>query len=227
MGKKKFSDNELITRSYVATFRASDSEDESERGVIEGTPIVFNQDTKIQDWSGEFFERIDPNALKNADMKDVRLFVNHDINKIALARSKNGNENSTMSFTIDEEGLHMRAVLDIDNNQEARSLYSAIKRGDMDGMSFMFRIKREEWKDIDSEVPTRIIREISIVHEVSVVNFPAYPQTSINARSSGEETSYSPLEEARKRYAEETARSKESELEIEKLKIQNIINIIK
>ena len=219
---KKYSNNELITRSYVATFRAS--ENDEERGVIEGTPVVFNQDTKIQDWAGEFIERIEPSALKNADMKDVRLFVNHDINKIALARSKNGNENSTMSFTIDEEGLHMKAVLDIDNNAEAKSLYSAIKRGDMDGMSFMFRIKKEEWKDIDTEVPTRIIKEISIVHEVSVVNFPAYPQTSISARSSGEETPYSPLEEARKQRAKEIARS--NELEIEKLKNQNIIKLI-
>lgn len=224
MPKKKYSNQELITRAYTATFRASEEE---ERGVIEGTPIVFGQDTRIQDWAGEFIERIEPSALDNADLKDVRLFVNHDINKIALARSKNGNENSTMSFTIDEEGLHMRAVLDIDNNAEARSLYSAIKRGDMDGMSFMFRIKKEEWKDIDSELPTRIIREISIVHEVSVVNFPAYPQTSINARSGGEETPYSPLEEAREQRAKEIAKKKNDELEIEKLKIQNLINLFK
>lgn len=223
--KKKFSDNELITRAYTASFRASDSEEEP--GVIEGTPIVFNQETKIQDWAGEYIERIEPNALANADMKDVRLFVNHDVNKIALARSKNGNENSTMSFTIDDEGLHMRAVLDIDNNTEAKSLYSAIKRGDMDGMSFMFRIKTDEWKDIDTDLPTRIIKEISIVHEVSVVNFPAYPQTSINARSSGEEAPYSALEEARQAHAKEIAMKLNNELEIEKLRNKNLINLIK
>lgn len=223
MSKKKFSNNELITRAYTATFRAAEGEEE--RGVIEGTPIVFNQDTRIQDWSGEFIERIDSHALDGADLKDVRLFVNHDTNKIALARSKNGNENSTMNFTIDSEGLHMRAVLDIDNNAEARALYSAIKRGDMDGMSFMFRIKDQEWKDIDKDVPTRIVKSISIVHEVSVVNFPAYPQTSINARSNSEETEYSPLEEAREAYAKEIAKKKNDELEIEKLKIQYLINV--
>lgn len=222
MPKRKHSGEELITRAYTAIFRAS--EDESERGVIEGTPIVFEQDTKIADFCGEFIERIDKNALKGADMKDVRLFVNHDTNKIALARSKNGNENSTMSFTIDDEGVHMRAVLDIDNNAEARALYSAIKRGDMDGMSFMFRIKTQEWKNIDSDLPTRVIREISIVHEVSVVNFPAYPQTSVNARSS-EEADYSPLAEAREAHAKEVAQIESERLEIEKIKIQTLLNI--
>lgn len=226
MPKGKYSNNELVTRAYTATFRAA-SEDDTDKSVIEGTPIVFNQKTRISDWCGEYDEIIERDALKGADLKDVRLFVNHDINKIALARSKNGNENSTMSFTIDDEGLHMKASLDTENNAEARALYSAVKRGDMDGMSFMFRIKRDEWKDIDSDLPTRIIREISIVHEVSVVNFPAYPQTSVNARSEGEETPYSALEEARKAHAKEIARSQKNELEIEKQKNKNLIALMK
>lgn len=223
MSKRKYSNNELVTRAFTATFRAKD-EGEGSKGIIEGTPIVFNQDTRISDWDGEYIERIEPTALKNADMKDVRLFVNHDINKIALARSKNGNENSTMRFDIDDEGVNIVAQLDVENNAEAKSLYSAIQRGDMDGMSFMFRISKDEWSDLESDLPTRTIKEISIVHEVSVVNFPAYPQTSVNARSS-EEAETSPLAEARKRYAEETAARSQGELEIEKLKNKNLINL--
>ena len=218
---RKQSQNELVTRQYTATFRTvEDNENES---IIEGIPIVFNQNTKLQDWAGEYYERIDPHALDNADLKDIRLFINHDTNKIALARTKNGK--GTMSFNIDEEGLHIKAVLDTENNQEARSLYSAIKRGDMDGMSFMFRIKSQEWLDLDTDCPTRVIKEISIVHEVSVVNFPAYPQTSIDARDNSEETEYSPLAEARKALSEETdTRSKEL-LEIEKMKNQNLLKL--
>lgn len=219
MPKRKHSQNELVTRQYVASFRASENEEGS---VIEGTPIVFNQDTKMHDWAGEYIERIDPHALDDADLKDIRLFVNHDVNKIALARTKNGR--GTMSFNIDSEGLHIKASLDTENNQEARSLYSAIQRGDMDGMSFMFRIKSQEWLDIDSECPTRVIKEISIVHEVSVVNFPAYPQTSINARDNSEETDYSPLAEARKA-AEETVKKKNELLEIYKLKNENLLKL--
>lgn len=221
MKKRKNSQNELVTRQYIASFRASENEEEG--SVIEGTPIVFNQDTKMQDWAGEYIERIDAHALDNADLKDIRLFVNHDINKIALARTKNGR--GTMSFNIDDEGLHIKATLDTENNQEARSLYSAIKRGDMDGMSFMFRIKSQEWLNIDSDCPTRVIKEISIVHEVSVVNFPAYPQTSIDARNNSEETEYSPLAEARKALSEETDKKEKELLEIYKIKNENLFKL--
>lgn len=193
---KKHKDEVLTKRAYNATF--STSEEENARGVIIGTPIVFNQSTRINDYYGEFNETIERTALDEADLRDVRLFVNHDTNKIALARSKNGNENSTMSFTIDDEGLHMRAVLDIDNNAEARALYSAVKRGDMDAMSFMFRVGEDSWTDIEKGVPTRSIKKISIVHEVSVVNFPAYNQTSVSARSA-EEAADSPLKEIREK----------------------------
>lgn len=215
MKNRKFSENELVTRKFVTTFRAVDDEEGS---VIEGTPIVFNQETKLKDWAGEYIERIDSHALDNADLKDVRLFINHDTDKIALARTKNGR--GTMSFGIDDEGMHIKANIDTENNAEARSLYSAIKRGDMDGMSFMFRIKTQEWQGLDTDLPTRVIKEISIVHEVSVVNFPAYPQTSIDARSS-EETDYSPLAEARKAYSEETDKRSQELLEIEKMKNAN------
>lgn len=212
---KKHSDEEFVTRAYVASFDVS----QEEEGVIIGTPIVFNQSTRIADWFGdEFNEIIDPTALDKTDMRDVRLFVNHDLGKIALARSKNGNANSTMSFTIDGEGVHMRAKLDVENNTDARALYSAIQRGDVDGMSFGFRVRGEKWTNIDSEVPTRTITDISILHEVSVVNYPAYPQTSVATRS-GEP--YSPLKEIRGR-AEETAR-----LERERLKTANVIKIYK
>lgn len=222
MRRGKFSKDELVTRCFTASFRAV--ENDEEKGLIEGTPIVFNQDTKIYGWNGDYLERIDSHALDNADLKDIRLFVNHDTSKIALARTKNGH--GTMTFNIDDSGLHIKAQLDIENNDEARALYSAIKRGDMDGMSFMFRIDKVEWEGLETDLPICIIKSISIVHEVSVVNFPAYPQTSINARS-GEETPTSLLEEARKAYAEETAKKLNGELEIEKLKNKNLINLIK
>ena len=218
--KRKNSQNELVTRKYVATFRAVEDEQGS---TIEGTPIVFNQETKLQDWAGEYIERIDPHALDDADLKDVRLFINHDTDKIALARTKNGK--GTMSFSIDEEGMHIKANLDTENNAEARALYSAIQRGDMDGMSFMFRIQDQEWQNLDSDCPTRVIKKISIVHEVSVVNFPAYPQTSIDARDNSEETEYSALAEARKALSEETDKRSKELLEIEKLKNENLLKL--
>lgn len=212
---RKYAQNELVTRSYRASFRTV--ADDTAKGVIEGLPIVFDSPTRMVDWFGdEYDEVISRGALDKADLKDVRLFVNHDMSKIALARSKNGNENSTMSFEITDEGLKIRAELDLDNNAEARALYSAIQRGDMDGMSFAFRVDGDTWTGLDDDIPLRTIDSISIVHEVSVVNYPAYPQTSVTARSEGG-SPQSPLVEARKKHSEET------EIELEKLRNTNII----
>ena len=73
-------------------------------------------------------------------------------------------------------------LLDTENNADSRSLYSAVKRGDISGMSFMFSITDEEWIDLDSDHPTRRIKQIGSVVEVSAVTFPAYESTEISAR---------------------------------------------
>ena len=88
-----------------------------------------------------------------------------------------------MLLTVDDLGMGIRVNLDTENNAEARSLYSAVSRGDISGMSFMFGIRGEEWDNLDSDHPTRRIKDISTVVEVSAVTFPAYESTSIYARS--------------------------------------------
>lgn len=185
---------ELERRSYSFEVRA----EESEAGnIIVGRPIVYNSRTDM----GWFDEIIEAGALSNTDLTDVRFLVNHDTSKIPLARSRRNNGNSTMHLTVDEAGMSIRVTLDIENNAEARALYSAVQRGDITGMSFMFGIRDEEWEDIDSDHPTRRIKDISTVVEVSAVTWPAYDATEINARSK------EALDNARQ--AVETARSKE------------------
>nr|DAS45595.1 MAG TPA: prohead serine protease [Caudoviricetes sp.] len=166
----------LEQRSYSFEVRA----EESEAGnIITGRPIVYNSRTDL----GWFDEIIEPGALNNTDLTDVRFLVNHDTSKIPLARSRRNNGNSTMQLTTDNDGLGIRVTLDTENNSEARALYSAVQRGDISGMSFMFGIRDEEWENLDSDHPTRHIRDISTVVEVSAVTFPAYESTEINARS--------------------------------------------
>ena len=87
-----------------------------------------------------------------------------------------------MQLNLDDRGLYVKASLDIENNSEARSLYSAVKREDIDGMSFIFYVEQERWDDLDTDMPTRHILKIAKVIEVSAVNFPAYTGTDINAR---------------------------------------------
>ncbi len=170
------SKSELESRSFSFEVRA----EETESGhIITGRPIVYNSITDI----GGFSEVIERGALDNADLTDVRFLTNHDLSKIPLARSRRNNGNSTMQLTVDYEGMAIRVDLDTENNAEARALYSAVQRGDITGMSFMFSITDERWEDLDTDHPTRHILAIGTVIEVSAVSFPAYGSTSISARS--------------------------------------------
>lgn len=150
-------------------------------GIIEGYPIVFNQRTAIGDF---FFEEIDSHALDNADLSDIKFMVNHDDGMIPLARHRRG-KRSTMDINIDDAGLHITTRLDIEKNETARALCSAVDRGDIEDMSFAFgvEVSGDEWFDLDKPMPIRRITKISRVFEVSAVNDGAYAQTSIYARS--------------------------------------------
>lgn len=163
-------------RSYSFEVKAEQTENGN---IITGRPIVYNSRTDM----GLFDEMIAVGALNNTDLTDVRFLVNHDISKIPLARSRRNNGNSTMHLIVDAQGLGIRVTLDTENNSEARALYSAVQRGDISGMSFMFSVDGEEWTDLESDHPTRTITEIGTVVEVSAVTFPAYDATEISARS--------------------------------------------
>lgn len=154
--------------------------DENDRGkTLTGRAIVYNTPTNL-DWYDEI---IDDGALSDTDLRDVRFLVNHNTDMIPLARSRNNNENSTLQLSVvDGEGLDIRANLDTENNSDARALYSAVERGDISGMSFMFVVDADKWENMESEHPTRHILKISKVFEVSAVTFPAYEATSIQAR---------------------------------------------
>lgn len=169
--------NKYEQRIYNFDIRAEQNEDE--QGVITGRPIVYNSKTDL----GYFDEVIELGALNGADLKDVRFLVNHDTSMIPLARSRNNNANSTMQLSVDDQGMAIRVNLDVKNNSEARNLYSAIERGDISGMSFMFRIDDEEWTELESDHPTRHVRKISDVVEVSACTFPAYDDTTISTRN--------------------------------------------
>ena len=159
-------------------FEVRAEENEQHGHFLSGRPIVFGQRTDL----GKFDEVIDAGALDATDLKDVRFLVNHNTDMIPLARSRNNNENSTMQMSVDADGMTIRVDLDTENNADARSLYSAVNRGDISGMSFMFVADKDSWEDADTDHPTRHLRSIRKVFEVSAVTFPAYSQTSITAR---------------------------------------------
>ena len=201
----------LEQRTYTFEVRAEDTESGH---IITGRPIVYNSRTDL----GWFDEIIEQGALDGADLTDVRFLVNHDTRKIPLARSRRNNGNSTMQMSVDSFGLNLDKVdLDIENNSDARALYSAVKRGDITGMSFMFSIDDEEWEDLESDHPTRHIWKIGSVVEVSAVTFPAYESTDIYARSKEAlDNARSAVETARQQSAE----SVDTDLELAKAKFE-------
>ena len=162
-----------------------EARDDGEQGIISGKPIVYNRVADL----GYFDEVILPGALDNADLTDVRLCLNHDTSYV-YARSRRNNPNSTMQLKTASDGLDIEAHLNIESSPKAQDFYSAVKRGDMDKMSFMFLVGDEEWENVESDHPLRKIRSIETVLEVSCVTFPAYEQTEINARSKEELESY-------------------------------------
>lgn len=205
----------LEQRSYSFEVRAEEGEDGA---IITGRPIVYDSRTDL----GYFDEIIDQGALDGADLTDVRFLVNHDISKIPLARSRRNNGNSTMQLSVDAEGMFIRVKLDVENNAEAKALYSAVQRGDISGMSFMFSIDGESWENLESDHPTRHVTKIGSVVEVSAVTFPAYDATTINARSKEAlESARSAVEIARRQSAE----TPDGGLELAKAKTQLLLNL--
>jgi HK97 family phage prohead protease len=169
---------ELERRFY--TFEAKSEKRENGTVHISGRPIVYNSPTDI---GGMFREIIMPGALDGADLKDVPLLVNHNDRMIPVARSRRNNGNSTMQLTVDGEGMGFDADIDVMRNTTAAELYSAIDRGDINGMSFAFRIDDERWEGLETDYPTRYVNRFSVIREISAVTFPAYSATEINARS--------------------------------------------
>lgn len=149
----------------------------AESRTIAGYAAVFNSETDI---GGMFREQIAPGAFKSSLSADVRALFDHDTSHV-LGRTKAG----TLRMSEDAHGLAVE--IDLPDTQTGRDLRESMARGDIDGMSFGFRVTKQEW-DESGETPLRTIREVELF-EVSVVTFPAYADTEVALRS---------LDEARK-----------------------------
>jgi len=148
---------------------------------LTGVAVVFNQPADI----GGVKEVISPDALRGVDLNDIVLITNHDGAGLPLARSP-----KTLSLTVTETGLEMSAELP--DTEQARAVYEAVKRGDLSQMSFAFDIGEYTF---DEQTQTRTVTQISKIYEISIVNYAAYKQTNVTARSAqkGNETMFNPI----------------------------------
>ena len=207
--------------SEKRAFSMPDMQASEEGNVIQGHAAVFGQTTNMY---GCWNETIARGAFDKTDFTNVLFSINHDLDEIPLARSRNNNANSTLQLQVDDQGLNTRAVLDIENNGAAKALYGSVSRGDMDGMSFIFSVGDDEWTGLDTDMPSRTILTIRKVFEVSAVSFPAYTGTDLTARdATALESAKAVLESARAKELESSSEQRNQELsrELELLKLKN------
>lgn len=160
----------------VCEIRAANPEAGDSGLCISGMPIVFDQETVIYDRDGSYNEIILPGAVDEKALADVHLLYNHDTNQVPLARTKSG----TMKLEITSAGVLMTAQLP--DTGMGRDVYEAVKRGDCTGMSFGFSVS-QDGDEYNAKKNLRTIKRINRVLECSITPFPAYPQTSVEARS--------------------------------------------
>ena len=156
-------------RSITAELRAA-----TEGRTIEGYAAVYNQEADL----GFFREIIMPGAFDGADMSDVRALFNHNPDGI-LARTASG----TMQLEVDERGLKFR--FEAPNTTLGNDLLEMIRRVDISQSSFAFTVAKggDEWEDGDERADLRKIKKFRALYDVSPVTYPAYTQTSVQARS--------------------------------------------
>ncbi len=145
-----------------------------------GYAAVFDSPSEPLPWT-EFVKRgAFTKTLK--DGADVRLLIDHE--GVPLARTKSG----TLALIEDERGLLVEAELDPSNPDAARVI-SAMRRGDMNQMSFAFRTIKDSWAQDRS---TRDLKEVQL-YDVSVVTYPAYEQTVAELRNIKKEDIVQPV----------------------------------
>lgn len=159
----------------VRNFRSLDlnANNEAAEKIISGYFIVFNSETELYEGC---FEEIAPESFDNVDLSDVRALIDHETSKV-LGRTKPG----TLTLSVDAKGVYGEIKVN-ENDTEAMNLYYRVQRGDVDQCSFGFNILDEAMETRDDGSYKFTIKAIELF-EVSVVTFPAYADTAVEARS--------------------------------------------
>ena len=178
--------------------------------VLEGRAIVFNKATPLfQDDDGTtYYEQIHQDALKGVDLSNVVLKYNHSEHVPPLASTKAG----TLDLRVDNQGLNVFARMA--DTTQAKDIHELVRSGHLDKMSFAFTVGNDAY---DSKTRTRTIFKFDKMYDVSVVDFPAYEETSVSARNY-----IQAQEEARRkklqRQEQEAEQKRQAELEAEEEK---------
>ena len=173
-------------RNFKNNFEFRAAEDETANSYeVEGLASTFDDPYLLFEYNDTFegkkvevWEKVDREAFKEADMSDTVFQYNHGGH--VFARTKNG----TLELTATEEGLSVRA--DLGGTQGGRDMAEEIRGGYIDKMSIGFTVAEDltvTEEDPEKILVTRTITRVKKLYDVSAVDFPANPNTDINARS--------------------------------------------
>ncbi|MBQ6459508.1 MAG: HK97 family phage prohead protease [Exiguobacterium sp.] len=164
------------TRELLTTDPLEIREEDDGKRTLSGYAVKWEMKSQPMGWFRRFKEQFKRGAFADSLTKDDQRYLwSHDISKV-LGRTKNG------TLRLYEDNIGLRFELDLPNTTLGNDTYESIKRGDVDGVSFGFRMKKEEWDESD---PDNVLRTISQadLFEISAVAFPAYPDSEVQARS--------------------------------------------
>lgn len=167
-GKDYILNIENSERRYIPTeIRAKE-----DSRYIEGYAVVFNKDSENL---GGFIERVDPSALDDVLNDDTVALLNHDQNFV-LAR--NG---ITLKLSKDKTGI--KYGFDAPNTTAGNDLLENVRLGNISKSSFAFTVEKDSWEVKDDGPDVRTILKVKRLYDVSPVTYPAYPDTTVAARS--------------------------------------------
>ena len=167
--------------SFQGRLECRDAQEDSPR-IISGYAAVFNQVAQIGRWY-RYKEQIASNAFEGCNYDKCVACFNHNTDNI-LARYSSG----TLKLSVDEVGL--RFEFEVPNTTVGNDMYELVKRGDISQCSFAFVVAEESWKydEQNDDNDLRTIEKIAELWDVSLVTYPAYEGTSVDARSAEEES---------------------------------------
>lgn len=171
--------NNRRVRAVPGQLRARRDDAPEAEPVIEGYFAVFDSDYPI--WPGAV-ERVAPGAFASSlGTMDVRALCDHE-SRLVLGRMSA----DTLTLREDEHGLFGTIKINRDDG-DAMNLYARVQRGDVTQCSFGFDITAEDYIENPDGSCLWYIRDV-VLYEVSVVTFPAYEETSVEARKADRET---------------------------------------
>ena len=143
---------------------------------IEGVSIVFNA---LSNDLGGFREMIIPEAVEGViEQSDIFFLYNHTSDRGFLARSRNGS--GSLQTEVREDGVYFS--FDAPRTALGDEVLEYLKRGDVNQCSFAFAVETDKWEKQADGMYIRTITKFKKLYDMSLVDNPAYSQTSACAR---------------------------------------------